>query len=77
MAYDTPKAAHFDAYDNDGRKLAWNDELGLSARWLAARIAAEKGIGNLLRISASDRVILGEACRLASEQSGLNIRFAN
>lgn len=39
--YDSPKAAHFDAYHN-GKLLAFNDPVGLQYRWAAAdRIARD------------------------------------
>jgi len=76
MAYCTPKAAHFAAFNPEtGAELRWNDPAGLQARWIAADHAG-KSI-DMIRPSAADRVRLLEACRLASEQSGLSVRLAD
>ncbi len=50
MCYDSPKAAHFDAYQR-GELLPGNDPAGLLIRWHAARIIYARVTCNMLRMS--------------------------
>lgn len=73
--YDSPKAAHFAAYDHSGRKLHYADRRGIDARWLAAKYAREAGVTNMLaRPTVAMLAALMDACSRASAAIGQGLR---
>jgi hypothetical protein len=76
MAYDSPKAAHFVAYDkpSGGEELLWNDRAGLAARWQAAKAIESAGFTNLLaKLSPAEVEEIGRICRDVSGQVGFEV----
>ncbi len=74
--FDSPKAAHFAAFDLSGRRLHdYRDQRGLDARWLAARAAERRGVDFTRRIVLADLVAIMEACAEASEVTGLRVKL--
>ena len=53
MVYDTPKAAHFDAYLKGKGKLADNDPVGLEYRWAAAARVQQEAVSDMLRYTSN------------------------
>lgn len=53
MVYDTPKAAHFDAYLRGKGKLPDLDPVGLQFRWAAAARVQQEAVSDMLRYTAS------------------------
>lgn len=76
MAYDSPKAAHFIAYDkpSGGKELAWNDLAGLAARWQAAKAIEAAGFTNLLaKLNPAEVEEIGSICRDISGRVGFEV----
>lgn len=74
--YDSPKAAHFAAYDHSGHKLHYADRRGIDARWLAAKYAREAGITNMLAApTVNGLAVLMESCAKASAAIGLRVKL--
>lgn len=61
MSYDSPKAAHFDAWRR-GKKLPPMDAAGLEARWAMARAVAEIGV-DMLAMSEDEKQAVREFLR--------------
>jgi len=58
MAYDTPKAAHFEAHDYAGEPIEEHHNAlwyaGITARWNVARKVQDTVIGNMLAVRMDD-----------------------
>ena len=70
MAYDSPKAAHFQAF-LDGKELPPSSSLSIDMRWAAARIADIIGIQDMLHITEEQHSEL--ARRLSSRESPVRL----
>lgn len=75
MAYDSPKAAHFNAYDTTGRLLAWNDATGVAACWKAANLLKELGIDNMLGLSWLGKQLARHAAAETTKATGIHVVF--
>jgi len=53
MVYDTPKAAHFDAYLRGKGKLPDQDSVGLQYRWAAAARVEQEAVSDMLRYTTA------------------------
>lgn len=73
MAYSSPKAADFTAYC-DGEPMAWNDPIGLRARWHAAR-EVEKVVTNLLNPTERDIELIEAICGKLSQDSRITVKL--
>lgn len=71
MAYDTPKAAHFEIRDTDGIEILTTE--GINFRWAVAAIVAEKFpcLAMLEKASAKE---IDEICRRLS-RDGITVTF--
>lgn len=63
--YDSPKAAHFDAYFGE-KKVGDMVEIGLKYRWIAAR-SVEQHITNNMHGNIDDNVIDNHLAEISSE----------
>lgn len=78
--YDSPKAAHFDAY-RDGVKLGWNDPAGLDARWKVARVVSDRlsevGMSaDMMRMNSAKIAAIEAAIAELNADNGITVKLA-
>ncbi len=75
MAYDIPKAAHFNAYVFSC-KLAWNDRIGVSARWQAAHyVQSVLGVGNMLALTPGQLLAIRDYLKTAEPYPNVRLKL--
>jgi hypothetical protein len=74
MCYDSPKAAHFDAYRR-GELLPATDPSGLLLRWHAARIVYARVTCNMLRMNASTKRKIADALDAVRGDSDIEVHL--
>lgn len=74
MAYDSPKAAHFDAIIA-GTLIPWNNEMGLRIRWKFAHLCESVGINDMLHVDSRKLNKLLKEFNQDRENSGVSLRI--